>query len=172
MVINEETIKKIEDAWQYGAASTGQFAMREMDRFTDCLIRGNSIFVEMDNLHLSSLLDFVVWKNKRWILSQISICNSQIFSEKINTINKLIAEFKPNKAKFIETDANTHSFTVTLYSDYGSFKLFLGELKELDSVPAYTVNIDAFTVNIDYDLELSIKNGTKRKLLFTNLELK
>lgn len=163
---------KIEDAWQYNSASTCQWAMFELDKFVDELLNDESVEVENENITFNSLSDFVIWKNKKWILGQISICNNKTIQDKIYIINTLIHNLKVERVKFNETDPNNHRFHILLTSNSGKFQIYLGKVSDIELLPAYTIEINSINFSMDNQIDINYKDGQKRNFKFEFLEIK
>jgi hypothetical protein len=172
MKLTKEISDKINKAWQYGGATSCQFAMSQLDHFVNTLINGGSIQIEEDNLIIHDFSEFLVWKNKKWIFQQISVCNRLNTSEKIDLINKIVPQFNLTRVKFTEIDPNNHYFNLKLKNETGEFQIYLGKLINMDDIPAYTINVKSLDFKKKLELIVEFENGKKTSFQFQSFEIK
>jgi hypothetical protein len=171
MKFTKEISDKINDAWQYNSASTCIWATNEMDYFVTAIMRGEHIEIEEDNLVINNLVEFIQWKNKKWIFSQISILDKMPNEKKIELINQLISDSRINKIKFNETNPTHHYFSLTLINDTGRFQVYLGTTNDIDLIPAYKIDVE----QIKFDkaiFKCVFSNGVSREYKYEIFEIK
>lgn len=172
MKLTKEISDKIIEAWQYGAASSCQFAMSEIDRFVNAILNKETIEIEEDGLTINNLIEFLIWKNKNWLFKQISVCNNLSTEKKIDLINEVISRFNLTRITFLETDPNNHYFNLTLKNEIGKFQLHLGKITNMDDIPAYTINVKNLNFKMNLELHVEFENGKSHSFKFQRFEIK
>ena len=178
MKLTKEIRDKISDAWQYNSAGSCRAAMAELDKVTDALLRSNKVEIDEENIVLNNLSEFIIWKNKKWDLGQIPILTNKDIIITISLVNKLIADTKAQRIKFIETDQNNRRFEINIISDDGQFRVQLGNVKNFENLPCYTFNIELlmfdFIADKKYELSYLSKQfkTNKQTITFDELEIK
>jgi len=122
-------------------------------------------------LIIENLVDFMHWKNKKWIFSQISILEKMAKKEKIDLLNQMISDYKISKLKFEETDPNNHYFSLTLINDAGKFKIHLGKISNMDMIPAYTIDVKQIQLN-ETKLSCLFTDDLYREFEYEKIEIK
>jgi hypothetical protein len=171
MKLTKELYDKIIEAWNYNAAASCDWAQREIDFFVNGLISGLSLEIEENNQIIKNLPEFIIWKNRNWILKQISVCNDFSKDKKIEIINELNFIINANKIKFNETNPHENCFNISLQSGNDSFNVYLGKLTELDDIPAYTLDITKIIFEKN-SIQIDIDSDRKMKFNFEKLEIR
>lgn len=157
MILTKESRINIKDAWQYNSAGSGSAAMTELDKYADALMNSESIEVEDEITVLRSFADFIIWKNKDWVLGQIPILTNKEVIYLIPFINKLILDTKANKIKFIETNSINRMFRLNVITDEGHFNIDLGNVINFENLPCYTFGVDDLKLYFIADQQYELK---------------
>jgi len=172
MKLTKEISDKIIEAWQYGAASSCQFAMSKLDRFVNALLNKETIEIEEEGITIKNLIEFLIWKNKKWVFQQISICNNYSVDKRIDLINEVLSKFNLTRIKFLETDPNNHYFNLILKNEVGEFQLHLGKITKMDNIPAYTINVKKLDFIMNSGMQIEFENGKNYSFEFQRLDIK
>lgn len=143
MKFTKESRNKISEAWNYNSAGTCSYAIAELNRYVDALLKSENVEIEDENIVLHNLGEFIIWKNKKWDLGQISILTEKKNTFIIELLNNLIINCRINKVKFIETDPNNRRFGINLISDEGQFSVYIGNVENYEILPCFTFNVES-----------------------------
>ena len=172
MKLTKEISEKINEAWQYGAASSCRYAMNELDKFVNELLKGKNIEIQNENLIINDLKEFLIWKNKNWVFQQITICNNLSIEEKVDLINDVVSKFNLTQIKFTEIDTNNHYFNARLSNNNDLFQVYLGKMTKMNELPNNTINVESVKFYKNSELYLKIMNGKSYTFSFQKLEIK
>jgi hypothetical protein len=154
MILSEEIINSIVDNWNYDFCSAGIAALKELDGFAENALIGKDIIIPKDNLKINNIYDFLTWKGKQNVLSEITVLNERNLLEKailVNTLisNKIIDTLQvTNNSRSLIFKGNGNKFTIDI------FEIIKGEKLTDNEYKISQANVEFITY---YDNKFSIK---------------
>ncbi len=154
MILSEEIINRIVDNWNYDFASAGIAAIQELDGFAENALIGKDIIIPKDNLTINNIYDFLTWKGKQNVLSEITVLNGRNLLEKANLVNTLISN------KIIDTLQVINNSRSLIFKGNGNkFRIDIFEIIKGDKLADNEYKISQANVEFItyYDNKFSIK---------------
>ena len=178
ITLTHETLDKIGEAWSYQAATSCNWALSTLDKYSIIPLQGGDLEIETNygKLKINNIIEFLFWKNKDNRVNELSTLNFKTTDAKIKILNSIFhnSDFKNIQIKKASNDGNY--LDLTPINSQGKFRIALIKTDQLPNFNEETLEIKTFEINYESPDNIIVtiikSNGQELRIKSKSIEIK